>query len=562
MNFKVTRVDSDMLMRYWNLPMQKLRLRDWLLAFSTAAMTMLVSWRGGLIQIAAGVLVSFVSILVLSTRLRIVDGVLECSLRWTVISGFFATLADFQLWSILQREYEPILREMKKLTIPPDQLQLVRIGSTVGLGLLAWFALFCLFSLLLPHLWAKVSHMQASLDPMEKRFLLLFIGLGIIAVLVSYSLTNCFYLPKQQGVLIEYDVVYTADTGVLVNNDAFVNIGAIQNDVNQMLFGVVALPLGVFCHAIAYLLFFIPNSYAIVLAITQLVLLGCSIVLLTRLTRYKGIDRTLYLLLVSIAYPTLLFALNLEQYVISLFCLLALIHTVERADDGADGWLLAATGTLMTSAMLFPLVVRKQGWKQALLHLVWIGVCFGMLVSIFGKLPYLLNIFAKQNELMSWYGGASLMMGDKLLQWFAFIGNCLFAPNAVVDVTGRGFPRFVLPVVSGVDWLGVVLLGLAVVGFWRGRRRYFIRVCGAWVVFSFFVMVLLGWGTIENGLILYALYFGWAYLTLIYEAIQSVLHRYQRLQFVGKVALILWMLIINLSAIVRLVQFGIQYYPV
>ena len=247
---------------------------------------------------------------------------------------------------------------------------------------------------------------------------------------------------------------------------------------------------------------------------------------------------------------------------ISLFCLLALVDTVEREDEGADGWLLASTGTLMTSAILFPLVVRKQGWKQAVSHLIWIGVCFGMLVSVFGKLPYLMNIFAKQNELMSWYGGASLTMGDKLLQWFAFIGNCLFAPNAVVDVAGRGFPRFVLPVVNGVDWLGVVVLGLVVVGFWMGRKRYFIRVCGAWVLFSFFVMVIMGWGTIENGLILYTLYFGWAYITLLFEAVNGVLHRFSRFRFAISVALILWMLIVNFPAIVRLIQFGIQYYPV
>ena len=74
----------------------------------------------------------------------------------------------------------------------------------------------------------------------------------------------------------------------------------------------------------------------------------------------------------------------------------------------------------------------------------------------------------------------------------------------------------------------------------------------------------LGCGTKENGLILNALYFGWAFLVLLFqlvEKIESKLNIKFLIPVVTMVAVIA-LLVINIPAILEMVNFAIIYYPV
>ena len=48
------------------------------------------------------------------------------------------------------------------------------------------------------------------------------------------------------------------------------------------------------------------------------------------------------------------------------------------------------------------------------------------------------------------------------------------------------------------------------------------RISFYWVIFSFIILCVVGWGTLENGLILYALYFSWAIVILMYNLIKQI----------------------------------------
>lgn len=549
-----------MLMRYWQLPVQKLRFQEWLLALSTASMTMLMSWRGGFPMIVLGVVCSFFISLVLMRRIRLASIIADTSRIWLCVSAIFTLVCDIQLVRILYGEYGPILGAMKRFIIQTEQLELVRILCTVGLGIMASYAIFSIFSASLPRIYHIAKRFAASLDAVEKRYMICFLSVGAIVLILAYSLTNCFYLPINKGVLVEYDVIYTADTGVLVNNNAYLNIGAIQNDINQMLFGLAAMPLAVISTLVSWAFFFIPNSYSYALGLLHLPVLGVTLLLISRMLRLQGMSKYLFLGLMTVSYPTLLFMLTLEQYIISVFWLIVFLYSVLMKRPERDILFLGAVGTLMTGGVLFPLAINGKKLKEAFIELIWMGLCFTIIVTVFGKLPYLLNIFAKQGELIGWYGGNSQGFQPKLLQFINFIAGCFFAPQSYVALEGS-FPRFVLSDVFQANPLGIALLFLSVVGYFLYRKELFARICGGWILFSFFILCIIGWGTSENGLVLYSLYFGWAYIALCFMALEKISSKWLLLKRSLQGALIVLVLITNIQAIIQIIQFGMAYYP-
>lgn len=549
-----------MLSNFWRLEKHGLRARDVLLSLSCAAMTLLMSWRGGFGYIALGAACSLAGALFVFSRARLWDAALGASRAWLAVAAVFALTWDIRLVGILQGEYAPIVAAMKRFTLAPQAQALVARYVPLALGVLAAPMLFCLLAFALPRLWRRAVRFAHGLCACERRFVVIGLIVGVAAIVVCYSLTNCFYLPRIGGELIEYDVVYTADTGVLVNNDVYVNVGAIQNDINQMLFGPLAAPLGVAARLISWLLFFVPDAYAYALAVLQLALMLATAVLLCRLTGLRGAGRALFLAAYALSYPFLLFALNLEQYVLSVFLLVAFVYAALRDRPERDALFVGAVGTLMTGAVLFPIATKRD--KLARMALSWLemAACYVLLVAVFGKLPYLLRIFSKQGELMGWYGGASLGLGDKLLQFVTFAGGCLFAPASMVDTASRAFPRYVLCDAAALDPVGLCVLALAALGLWLNRKSGFARVCGCWALFSFALLPLMGWGTVENGLVLYSLYFGWAYLCLCWMALDVALKRLPRLRLAVQGALVAALAIVNAPALLAVVRFGMQYY--
>ena len=81
-----------------------------------------------------------------------------------------------------------------------------------------------------------------------------------------------------------------------------------------------------------------------------------------------------------------------------------------------------------------------------------------------------------------------------------------------------------------------------------------------WVIFSFVLLGIIGWGVPENGLILYTFYFGWSFICLTYKAIRSLLKRYNKLQNIPIIVSIITMLVYNFYGIYQIIEFGIKYY--
>ena len=89
-------------------------------------------------------------------------------------------------------------------------------------------------------------------------------------------------------------------------------------------------------------------------------------------------------------------------------------------------------------------------------------------------------------------------------------------------------------------------------------------IAGFWVFFSVVMLLILGWGTQENGLILYALYFGWAYFILIYRFVEKFAKIF-RISFIVPLVFCIAILVLlykNVPAMMDMIKFAVQAYSV
>ena len=79
----------------------------------------------------------------------------------------------------------------------------------------------------------------------------------------------------------------------------------------------------------------------------------------------------------------------------------------------------------------------------------------------------------------------------------------------------------------------ILIIVLISVSLFRHSKLAVVSVY--WVLISFFILVVIGWGSVENGMVLYSSYFMWAYLipiALIYSRV------FKEKVFIGNLVLI------------------------
>jgi hypothetical protein len=427
--------------------------------------------------------------------------------------------------------------------------------------------------------WIKiVSFFKDIVDTSDRPERSYFIAVSIIALIavaVIYTQTNCFYAPQSNGKIVSGDVVFTTDTGSFSQSNTYISV--VHNGYKRPLYGVFSMPFAVIAFALSKVFLFVPQGYYIIFGVIQIELATLSIILISRMLSLAGLTKYLFFVLVSLTYAVLLFSLNLEQYILSVFFLIVLLYIFVFQKENLDYALIAAAGTILTSGILFPLLVfasEKQN-DAAIRRLTKFACTFFVLITLFSSLWLFLDPNAMYEHFVhisqtSGYGagvGEKVSLPDKLLQYFNFVSLCFVKPATVIGISSletivnKGLSYQLAPVTS-LNLLGVILLAVAILGFAQNWRDTFARICGFWVLFSFFVLCLVGWGTAENGLILYSLYFGWAYFCLVFLAIEKALQKLPVVKYAVYTAAIITLAAINLPGIWDVIQFGIKYYPV
>ena len=390
-------------------------------------------------------------------------------------------------------------------------------------------------------------------------------GILLIAMLgymvFSFAQSQAFY-----GTELFYDIIYTSDSPSLVKGNVYLTLTHPENDLRQPLFAVFAAPFA----GIPYLLARVIGASATVQAIlvnsVQLLMLFAANFMLAKMLKLNPVKRICFMLLTSCTYTQLLFTLMMEQYIVAYFWLIFCLYLIVENHQQERIALWGAGGTLLTSMILLPFMSAKspiKDFKAWLMDMVKYGLEFVALMLIFCRFDVIFNLMTKITQLSS-FTGKSVTFAEKIYQYTEFIGNCFVAPNAGVNTTAFDYISWQLSPATGISFAGILILVMVVISaIWNHDKKSSLLAAG-WVGFSVIMLLGLGWGTQENGLILYALYFGWAFLVLLFqlaEKIESKLN-IKFLVPVVTIVVVVALLVVNIPAIMEMVNFAITYYPV
>lgn len=90
------------------------------------------------------------------------------------------------------------------------------------------------------------------------------------------------------------------------------------------------------------------------------------------------------------------------------------------------------------------------------------------------------------------------------------------------------------------------------------RKEKMGLISSSWILFSFLILCVIGWGTKENGLVLYSIYFSWAYYSLYYMLLNKIKNKK-----IFKFLIIIMIVIILFSSTIEMyniLKFAIKYY--
>lgn len=222
----------------------------------------------------------------------------------------------------------------------------------------------------------------------------------------------------------------------------------------------------------------------------------------------------------------------------------------------------------MTSLALLPVIggnapiKTPKHWLQDMLRR---GVGFAALLLAWGRFDVYYSLLAKIESLCS-FTGEEISFSDRLRQFTGFVHDCFLAPAASVgEYTLSSVPHiaWMLEPVEHINWFGVLLLALCLISAaWNWEERI-ARLSIYWIGFSLLLLVVLGWGTQENGLTLYVLYFCWAFFILLFMLIQRATDSLKQplLLPVVCIAVTALLLLVNLAGVKGMLAFGLEYYP-
>jgi len=426
---------------------------------------------------------------------------------------------------------------------------------SICISVLASFSLCILLYLLIKHCFPKVRLFLTNLSSFEKMFLTISTIISFVLTIVIYKLLPFFYFWPS----VNYDIVFTSDSSILYNGDAFFNINMNENDIRQPLFGLFAMPFAIMAKLLDDIFYFIPNGYAVFLTTIQILLLNVSLIMITKILKLNSEEKVCYFLLFFGCFSSILFSFLIEQYLIGLFYLILFIYlSYQKLDINYS--FIPAVGTMATSVVLFPLLSAYKGIKNYTKNIAKCALVAFLLVVVVGQLPQILDLGNTLTRLMS-FSGESVSFINKLMQYSIFVKNIFISPCLTTTLLDVGHYNIGLCAANKFSIFGIVILIICIISFILNRKNKIATISFMWVCFSVVLLALLGWGSAENGLILYSLYFSWAFLILIYLFIEKLLNKFKiQKKWIIYLFIFILMVYLNISSYIDIISFGLKYY--
>lgn len=390
---------------------------------------------------------------------------------------------------------------------------------------------------------------------------------SVALVVFSFAQTEAFY-----GTEYGYDIIYTSDSPSLVKGNVYLALPHPENDLRQPLFAVFAVPFVGIPYLFGKLLGASASMQAILVNMVQVIMLFAANFMLAKMLKLNPIKRVCFMLLTSCTYTHLLFTLMMEQYIVAYFWLIFCVYLISENQRPNRIALWGAGGTLLTSMVLLPFLPDKnpvRNFREWFADMVKFGLEFVTVMLVFCRFDVIFNLVPRISYLGR-FTGKTVTFADKFYQYITFISNCFVAPDAGVSTATVQHSSAVpdiswqLNTVTSINFIGITILLLAIVSAVLNRDKKSSLLSAGWVAFSVVMLLGLGWGTQENGLILYALYFGWAFLVLLFQLVEKTEDKLN-IKFlvpVFSIGCTVVLAVVNIPAILEIVNFAITYFPV
>lgn len=472
-----------------------------------------------------------------------------------IVSGLSAlTIVNENVGGFIEQNSEAVVSWLEQFTLKDTYISLFAQIWFIFVAGMSSIALTLLLLVFWNIMLSICGRELKKFDDFDKKYFVIGSASIILCISSVYFVTKVFH---NSGV--DWDVVYRSDTGFHVKSNVWMTVNNQENDIRQPLFAIFSMPFSALAKIISTFLGFIPNSYAIILNILQAHLLLFSNYLVAKMIKLNGHAKLLFLLFSNFTYSWLLFYFNMEQYQFAVFYLLFGIYLIQTQEEYTyiNFMSVGATGTLITSGLILFFSGKVKEKKMYVSQLFRKGLLFLGVLAAFGRLNAIFEM--KHLEFVLGFSSRGdsgrVRMMEKILQFFNFCKSIFVKPETLIENE-----QYNLASVEKISIVGGVVVLFVFISFFVNYKEQFARVCFIWVLLSMAVLIGMGWGALENGMILYSLYFGWAYIALIALMIKRLLVKERKWIYVaGYVMSGIW-IGVNLYGIMDLIDFGIKHY--
>ena len=185
----------------------------------------------------------------------------------------------------------------------------------------------------------------------------------VLFVTAAFIKSDAFHESK-----INFDIIYSSDTGSLIGGNCFIKIAHPENDIRQPLFAIFSIPfIGVpYLTGRIIALFFGHRELltALFMNYAQIAMLIAGICVLTKTLRLSPLHRIIFTVCFSCSYVYLLAVLMIEQYIVVFFWLSLCVCFVCSDSEPDRIFLYGAGGTLATSFIFTPFYLQGGGGEK------------------------------------------------------------------------------------------------------------------------------------------------------------------------------------------------------
>lgn len=518
-----------------------------------------------------GYVAFFISVTLLALLFTQISGLTKCITSVVkpiiVVSAFSALGICFYQYKVF-REYldwnKLFFNSLKNLQIDPYMVYRI---AAILLATISLVLIFTICVLIADYLKRRLLPLFCEIKNYEWTVYIIIAVAFCILSCIAFSSSNAFY--DTHGITRDYDLVYTSDSLEIYKNNAFLRLYHSQNDLKQPLFMLFAAPF-----TGAFYLLSLPFSgvaewiQPMLINIPQICMLVFSFVMLAKCLHLSPAERICFVAFCSSTYTVLLFSFMIEQYLITFFWMILAVYLFcenHRADTVA---LVGAGGTMVTSLTLLPCasdsinLKKPSSAKQVIRASEMPIFIFGYFVLMFSNCNTVFRTNYILNEITKFSSSEQVLLGN-LRMYSEFIVNCFWTPSASV-MPSKFFrdTSWQLNEAAAFNFAAIAIIIISAVGFWYTRSRRISKIAALWSGYSFILLCIMGWGAFENGMILYALYFGWGFFVLCFQFLKlasDLLKRKYVLPIVSGCIFVLFT-IVNCSGIAEIIKFAASCY--